>query len=81
MVGEGFGFACLIVRLPLQLDEHRRGLLQVLVSVLWSLEHDGELMTEGSHCYSYCSTTTESIGTTNTVEFLSYTNDFAYILY
>lgn len=77
MVGEGFGLARLIVRLPLQLDEHRRGLLQVLVSILWSLEHDGELMTEGSHCYSYSSTTTDSTGTTNTVD----TNDFAYILY
>lgn len=51
MVGEGFGLARLIVRLPLQLDEHRRGLLQVLVSILWSLEHDGELMTKGSQLF------------------------------
>lgn len=43
VVGEGFGLAGLVVGLPLQLDEHRRGLLQVQVSVLWSLEDDGEL--------------------------------------
>lgn len=43
MVGEGFGLAGLVVRLPLQLDEHGRRLLQVLVSILWSLEDDCEL--------------------------------------
>lgn len=48
MVSEGFGLAGLVVRLPLQLDKHRRGLLQVLVSILRSLEHDGELTTENT---------------------------------
>lgn len=51
VVGEGFGFACLIVRLPLQLDEHGCGLLQVLVSILWGLEDDGELVRGGSQHY------------------------------
>lgn len=44
VVGEGFGLARLVVRLPLQLDEDGRRLLQVLVSILRSLEDDGELM-------------------------------------
>lgn len=44
MVGEGFGLARLVVRLPLELDEHRCGFLQVLVSVLWGLEDDGKLL-------------------------------------
>lgn len=43
MVSEGFRLARLVVGLPLELDEHGRGLLQVLVSILGSLEHDGEL--------------------------------------
>lgn len=49
VIGEGFGFAGLVVRFPLQLDKHGRGLLQVLVSILWGLEHDGKLFREGSH--------------------------------
>lgn len=51
VVGEGFGFTGLVVRFPLQLDEHVCGLLQVLVSIFWSLEHDGKLVREGSHHY------------------------------
>lgn len=43
VVGEGFGLAGLVVRLPLQLDEHRCRFLQVLVSILWRLKDDGEL--------------------------------------
>lgn len=46
VVGEGFGLAGLVVRLPLQLHEHRGRLLQVLVSILRSLEDDGELTAE-----------------------------------
>lgn len=51
VVGEGFGFARLAVRLPPQLDEHGRGLLQVLVSILGGLEDDGELVRGGSQRY------------------------------
>lgn len=46
VVGEGFRLARLIVRLPLQLDEHGGGLLQVLVPILGGLEDDGELEEE-----------------------------------
>lgn len=51
VVGEGFGFARLVVGLPLQLDEHGGGLLQVLVPVLGGLEDDGELVRGRSERY------------------------------
>lgn len=58
MVSEGFRLARLVVGLPLELDEHGRGLLQVLVSILGSLEHDGELMAE---CQVYSITVSVSV--------------------
>lgn len=43
VIGERFGLARLVVRLPLELHEHRDGFLQVLVAVLRRLKHDGKL--------------------------------------
>ena len=44
VVREGFGLTGLVVRLPLELDEDGRGLLEVQVSVLRRFEHDSKLM-------------------------------------
>ena len=67
VVGEGFGFARLVVRLPLQLDEHGRRLLQVLVSILRGLEHDGELWAENTSPWKHGNKRTHHYNTNKTI--------------